>query len=755
MQPNINVYGAAETWLHRLPLSGYNEDNENFVPAWEDIHGGITAGKLVYNTSIDSSICFAGIANDAPVAGVYTFSDNSYQSPLHSTFDKENFIITYADPERGNVRELGYYDLTDDPFTDLNCYSPVESILSNNPNYYLQPMCSISPKDFVMCVYVVAYDTTYTNVVTETYEDYIASHTATNPHIIQVYATLYSRGSGSNTRSEQDISIFNFGGVTFSRLDPFKIPTFGDIKDYAASGIRKIGYIQILLWGLAESGGRSISWDSSNYIHRAYGEGTIKKSGSYLFMEHDYTGDDWPLRVAASYGLFFTTNTTAAANAAYNSPDMYLGTLDSDNLCHGDYTKGTANEDQPQYDWDSTNSSEYKPDQPVDPNQYSRTTRFNTIGNLATMNKRYVLNGTGVAALLTDLWTISGEFITNPIVDTTYEERVIDNFLTNNPIDCIIKLERYPLNNIPRADTLPRNIKFGRVEGQTAGYIMPYTSMQYDFKSIDVWPRFGNSFLDYNPYTVMELYIPFCGTVQLDPSDFIYRNLGVRMYIDFTTGTCTAYILSNDLVVKSVNGECSIQIPVNGTDSATMASQISNAIIQERKAYTTTAGTQHTDMVHLGAKYNALSGLWDPKGTVSSSGNNLSDQIRSRKGAAKQWDYTAAAYNLEHQIVPIHQIGGSTAATSWAIDLQCRLIFYYPTGAAIRYENNLPRLADLTQYAHLNGFATLANDILSKYHGYTVCSSVNTDSITATEAEKAQIIQLLTSGIYLPDTSPT
>ena len=749
MQPNINVYGAAETWLHRLPLSGYNEDNENFVPAWEDIHGGITAGKLAYNTSIDSSICFAGIANDAPVAGVYTFSDNSYQSPLHSTFDKENFIITYADPDRGTVREIAYYDISDTPFGDKYCYSPVESILSNNPNYYLQPMCSISPKDFVLCIYVVAYDTTYTNIVRETYADYLASHTATNPHIIQVYATLYSRGENVTTRSEQTLGLDQFGSVTFSRIDPFTIPTVGEIKDYSASGLRKIGQIQILLWGLAESDGRSISYDSSNYIHRAYGEGTIKKSGSYLFMEHDYTGDDWPLRVAASYGLFFTTSTTAAANAAYNSPDMYLGTLDSDNLCHGDYTKGTANEDQPQYDWDSTNSSEYKPDQPVDPNQYSRTTRFNTIGNLATMNKRYVLNGTAVAALLTELWTISGDFITNPIQNTTYEERLIDNFLTNNPIDCIIKLERYPLNPIPRGDTLLRNIKFGRITGQTAGYIMPYTSMQYDFKSIDVWPRFGNSFLDYNPYTIMELYVPFCGTVQLDPSDFIYRNLGVRMYIDFTTGTCTAYILSNDLVVKSLNGECSIQIPVNGTDSATMASQISNAIIQERKAYTATAGTQHTDTAKLASSTTPLSILWDPA-SHGMGGKNLSDQIRTRKGATKQWDYTGAAYNLEHQIVPIHQIGGSTAATSWAIDLQCRLIFYYPTGSAVRYENNLPRLADLTEYAHLQGFATLEHAALAKYSGFTVIESADLSGINATAAEKSQILALLAAGVYLP-----
>ena len=62
--------------------------------------------------------------------------------------------------------------------------------------------------------------------------------------------------------------------------------------------------------------------------------------------------------------------------------------------------------------------------------------------------------------------------------------------------------------------------------------------------------------------------------IEVEHVDAGYPGVTVLRDVSFT----------NDLVVKSVNGECSIQIPVNGTDSATMASQISNAIIQERKA---------------------------------------------------------------------------------------------------------------------------------------------------------------------------
>lgn len=756
MLPNEQVYGAASTWIHRLPTSGYAEDNRNFVPAWQTIAGGINAGKLTVNTSLDDSICYAAIAADAPAASVTYFQGSDITNIKENTYVKEDFFVGFSNPYINDVMRINYYDVGDSSFPGSFVYSPVTTLGQSNPNSKIQPLCSVSLKDLVLCVYVIAYNSDFTASTERAYNGYRVQDATNYPNVVQVYGIPYCRLSGLTNRSPLAISNDEFGGVFFCRLNEYDIPVYtgGKIRDYNATAIRQNNDCKILLWGMAEPGGITEAFAlGSNYIHRAVGQGgtlrLINDGNNAVYYRPFDLASDWVQRAAASYGCFFTDRTSYAQTLAYASANMRLGTIDEDGLCHGDYTTGDDNRDQPQYSWLSTNESTYNPATPIDPNTYSNATTFNTIGNLASMHKRYVLNAVGVGALMTDLWTISNDFITNPTQDVTYEDKVIDNFLTNNPIDCIVSLERYPLNPIPRGDTLLRNIKYGRITGQAAGYIMPYTSMQYDFQSIEIWPRFGNCFLDYSPYTRLELYIPFCGTTELDPSDFINRNLSVRMYIDFTTGTCTAYILSNSMVVKSVNGECSIKIPVSGIDTTTMQSQIQNAIIQERKAYGQAAGLQYTDMTHLGAKYTPLAGLYDTK-SHGFGGKDLSDSIYGKKAAGKIWDLAGAQYNLEHQVAPIHQIGGATAATSWAIDLQCRLLIYSPTGEAVAYKKGLPVLADLTQYAHLNGFAMLADDTLSKYHGFTVITSIDLSGISATDTEQAQIMQLLTSGVYLP-----
>ena len=754
MIPNEQVYGASNTWIHVYPYDDYHTDNKNYIAAWQTIAGGINGGKVDYSKPLDNSICYAAIAADAPAAGAYFAAGNDLNNTIENLPLKEDFFISQGDFGVGFTTQC-YYDVTDN-FPQKWTYDINSSPLANNPNMALKPLTSVSLKDIVLCIYVVGYNSDYSQSQTSTYNGYKQQYSGSYPNIVCVYGIPYCRIPNSSSRSAlSNGESYNFCG--FARMGSYNIPNSStQIIDYSGS-IAHLGGLIFHIWGIPIGTGTEYYGNTPNYVYKAYGQGgKFEAHNGNIFYTRpwgaayqQHAGNDWIRRAAASFGCFFVDRTSYATSAAYASANMCLGTIDEDGLCHGDYTTGSDNTDQPQYSWLSTNESTYNPATPIDPNTYSNATTFNTIGNLASMHKRYVLNAAGVGALMTDLWTISNNFITNPTQDVTYEDKVIDNFLTNNPIDCIVSLERYPLNPIPRGDTLPRNIKYGRITGQAAGYIMPYTSMQYDFQSIEIWPRFGNCFLDYSPYTRLELYIPFCGTTDLDPSDFINRNLSVRMYIDFTTGTCTAYILSNSMVVKSVNGECSIKIPVSGIDTTTMQSQIQNAIIQERKAYGQAAGLQYTDMTHLGAKYTPLAGLYDTK-SHGFGGKDLSDSIYGKKAAGKIWDLAGAQYNLEHQVAPIHQIGGATAATSWAIDLQCRLLIYSPTGEAVAYKKGLPVLADLTQYAHLNGFAMLADDTLSKYHGFTVITSIDLSGISATDTEQAQIMQLLTSGVYLP-----
>ena len=56
---------------------------------------------------------------------------------------------------------------------------------------------------------------------------------------------------------------------------------------------------------------------------------------------------------------------------------------------------------------------------------------------------------------------------------------------------------------------------------------------------------------------------------------------------------------------------------------------------------------------------------------------------------------------------------------------------------------------DSSVYAHTVGYACLKMGKLSDFTGFTVCSNADLSGITATDAEKEQILRLLQSGVYV------
>lgn len=49
-------------------------------------------------------------------------------------------------------------------------------------------------------------------------------------------------------------------------------------------------------------------------------------------------------------------------------------------------------------------------------------------------------------------------------------------------------------------------------------------------------------FRDLEPITSMTLYVPFCGTIELQPSLVVGSRVSLTYFVDFNTGSCTAYV---------------------------------------------------------------------------------------------------------------------------------------------------------------------------------------------------------------------
>ena len=530
------------------------------------------------------------------------------------------------------------------------------------------------------------------------------------------------------------------------------LPIFGNITAAVSAEGGVLGQI-----GSTPSGGGMNTGNYPCYVGYHIGElhhgtGTTTNQRS-TWITADGTGDlEWIMRGAAAYGLFFTDGTPteypdifAAGNDVYRwvNENMCLGVVDKNGYTHGDYTRGMSNPTAPNFTWLDTAQSPYDPKKPKIPtNDYSSATVFNNIGDLATLTRRYVLNKTAVEHLGRELWQITADMLDDGgggIDYTNLNDKILDTFLTNNPIDCIVSLQRYPLE-VPKSAS-PVKIKLGKAETNVSAYLMEKAAYFYLFQGKTIAPKFADSFLDYEPYTKMELYVPFCGTIQLNPADIIDRDLNVQLVVDFTTGTATGFVMSDDLVIETVNGNIAIDIPVTGIQSATVASQLNNAIANKSNA-NRQAMQANWGQISIAGVVRAV---YDTPSTI------INAQIADI-------NEKAADYELSHQNAPVHIIGSASAVGAWAIDLNCRLIIYYPTGDIIRSAavpdwNN----TQLAMYGKTTGFACCIESAIEDMGTGLVVGTApdlrgmvtNTNGYAATASELDMIRAAIAEGVIV------
>lgn len=760
MNVNQAVYGAPETWLAVLPPSesDRNADNKNYIPAWQSIGGGVAASKVNDNAPLDNSICYAAIGEDSPAAGVYFAAGNDIANPVENKPFKEDFFISTGDYASGTSQ--GYYDITwNFPENWAYCHN----MSATNMNSLLKPLCSCSLKDLVLCIYVEAYNADYSVSISAAYNSYKQLHAGTYPNVVRVYGVPYGRApSGIDSQRSQltNSESINLSGV--ARMGAYEVAgVTGDIYDYSV-GLSRTGNLAFHIWGMPSYNGRESYYNSPNYVYKATGSGgtfTLADGGGSIVYSrpwgaprYEHSAGDWVRRAAASFGMFFVDRVgyaTGSNAVAYRSENMYLGTIDGDGICHGDYTTGEANTEQPQYNWESTNDSTYDPSKPVDTSRYDNTTLF--YNNVAANNftRRYVLSEYWIETLSTELW----QLLQGVPAGVSMEEYCAKTFLTSNPIDCIISLKKFPLANIDGGTLTP--IKLGAYTATTAGKPLSnlQTVVEFNFSRANrnsIYPVFDNTFLDYEPYTTASLVIPFCGSIQLPLAEFLDKNgsliITVKMVIDYVTGAVTAYVINNGKCLYTSQGNCSIDLPVTGIQSYTLDSQIFNAnqslkLAEYNKTFTKIEG----DLKIVGGGIGgAIAGgkKGGPIGSIGGAavGSSVAGLSAAKANMIQNFAVQNAEYSIEHTQLPVKTVGSASAVTSNAFDMRCKIIIERP-------EIDPSYSAEI--YADTIGYACIITDTLSAFSGFTKCAAVNLDGVPCTAEEKEMINSALLSGAYL------
>lgn len=759
MQINESVYGAANSWLNAINLSTgamkckcANFTGGNTVVSSSSLGIGNTAGKTPHNTLIDRSISTTALGTESIYSHILYWADSNTMYTDNEIATEFFYCTNDNSAPISNTDEIIYSN------NAINFWKTYNA--TNNKSDILVPITEINPKKILYLLHVMPVNANgepapFISGVVDNYRFMFIGDYANNVRNIRTdypyiqAARLVPRVDNSNTttpsRSALSGGDYEYG-IAINR--EFTAIPDDNLKINYCQFINIYDKFNIPLWGHRGYFNQSADYNVILANSEDIQTGVIEYSREY-WISHEWNDEfyDYLVRQAACFGVFVRafSGGGSAASIPLTHDSVILGLLDERGIGHGDYTRGSDNETNPIFNWSSYSESPYDYTKPIDPTPYNDRTVFgdNTLSN--TFIQYYAMSKTGLESLCTYIYNYINS------VDTTVEDinkAISKTFYTNNPLDTIVSLKMFPFSITDLVGGTPQNIKLGHLSTGGAGTKLNGNYTVVDLGSYDCYPKFGNCFLDYSPYTYYELIIPFCGSTRLDPSQFMGKTLRLKMAIDLYTGACTCYILANNLCIDSLSGNCAVDMAITGIQSADFQNSMQNAITNVKNArINQKAWEQRGELAvgvvgksifgkstaRLGNVLADLGGAFNPLTLGQTLTNSQSKEVENII------NLNQAEYNLQHMTTPFSAVGSQSAANSRMEELQARLIIYRPEIA--------PDF-DPQIYADTYGYATLENDTLNKYSGLTV-AKINLAGVRCSDEERQMIENLFANGVYL------
>lgn len=215
-----------------------------------------------------------------------------------------------------------------------------------------------------------------------------------------------------------------------------------------------------------------------------------------------------------------------------------------------------------------------------------------------------------------------------------------------------------------------------------------------------------NNFLDYEPYTSLSIYLPYCGSCNLDTNLFVGKTVNVEYFFDIFSGDVIANVYANKTLYKTLSGNFTISQPITSQ----------NVGLQKDTVIKGAVGVA-TNM--LGTAGFAMSG-------------NISGALSGAVGATIS---SISTYTHLNGISPTATKGGGGRSIFYT----CKNIILYKSTAI---ENH-------GAYEKYKGKVCNYDSKLSECHGYTVVDNPHIE-IKCTNTEKDEITKLLEQGVILP-----
>ena len=280
--------------------------------------------------------------------------------------------------------------------------------------------------------------------------------------------------------------------------------------------------------------------------------------------------------------------------------------------------------------------------------------------------------------------------ITKANLTALSEYMLQDDFLTNikklyaDPMDAIISLNTFPINATGTAGVIT-----------TSGVSTGINAIQINNSIIDIdcgtvaLKEYWGSFLDYE--TKISLFLPYVGIQSISTDDFMNDIIHVIYRVDLLSGGFVVFVKNSKGIVHQTTGNMAYHMPVTSIDYSRMFSALITGAV--------------------GIAGNAATG--NAAGAVTGTMSTIQ--------------------NFHPQVQMSGNFGGNTGICS---NKKPYLIIERPVP-------NVP-----ANYSAIKGNTSNVSVTLGNCSGFTQISDMQIKYISATDAEKEQILNLLTSGVY-------
>lgn len=787
MSVNYEIWGSPETWVDGTDAE--QKANVKFAEASKDTYQEqYVTGGIPLN-DIDKSPAFWGIGKDS------IWCKPQYLSP----YMKDGETEVAVDPVFNEISSMpciimGYAGTGSQYIRYKNRYKPmITEAPPNTAGYGGKIILDFAYKNIVLVPWVRCKATGWSSSSPSSYSlhDYITNaRYNSEPEIVGIAFQSFM-GDGTVDRSSSSIGICspvdfkayavyhkstyfwaqqgcsqllattNIGTTGRCLIGETYTTTSTTINNLIGDSVTALAY----KYSVAPTSSTDIKayyFDPDNPIWKI--NKTTVRSGNTVWYEYPYievTAEnitsvrEYILSQIAYIGLPFVYNPDDADQGQIGDIGVYLPVFDENGITTGEYEEGTNALRLPNADWVSGRESGY------DPNVQPEGDLDNSTGrnlNFWASSRYYLMRQSDLDKFLS---VVNGLYTGGETAEEKAEElrKMQVDFKGSNPADYIVGLYGLPfqwkggytlfqpvmlgpvrvLNNDPASDT-------------AVELLNPDFNVEMLFGEISI-PALGN-FMDYEPYTTLLLYVPFCGTVQLSCAEYIGQTVRVVGTLDKHTGDFTVRIMRNGLTVtNTLTGNLYVRVPITAQQMGDYQNNIHqlqmagfNKMLGALTGTVTGGVSIASGTIAAGGEGGGGGMGFSPTAPISMAANLASLPVA-------MWD---ADFRITHCQPSIFYSSGASSANQAKFYTKAKLFIKRPV-MLDSYRTAEQKIL----YAHTVGNACVINDTIggdsqSPRSGLVKVSSVDlsglhtaTNNYPPTLAEQNLIKQSLMNGVYV------